>query len=497
MTTIQTATLVLLDDLYFTYRLDPALRVSNWRWQANERWAVMGGNGAGKTTLARLLRDEMRPQRGSIVLAADIEPERDIVYVSFAMQRALIEHDNRFDDSETNGEGVDVGTTVRSAILQGRTEDARFRELVSSFGIEHILQRGIRYISTGEGRKTLLARALFAAPKMLILDNPLEGLDRAMQAELAALIEQLLGGNTPLLLLLPTGSTLPRGVTHVLELERGEVISCGTRAAYEATTHDTAPTAGDSPLPEPLLRATPVALEAPPIEMRGVNVSYNDEPILADIHWRFERGRHCCISGRNGAGKSTLLSLITGDNHKGYGQPLFLFGRKRGSGESVWELKANCGVVNTPLQLNHLNRQRVLEVVASGLYDTIGLYQNCTGREKELTIEWIHAVGLDALAEHRFDQLSFGEQRLALLARAMVKSPPLLILDEPCIGLDGAHKQQLIALVNRIAAQGHTQILYVSHVPEELPACINQWLQLVPHENGGHTAVVSDAQPLI
>src|SRR5690606_4633075 len=342
MTTIQTATLVLLDDLYFTYRLEPALRVSNWRWQANERWAVMGGNGAGKTTLARLLRDEMRPQRGSIVLAADIEPERDIVYVSFAMQRALIEHDNRFDDSETNGEGVDVGTTVRSAILQGRTEDARFRELVSSFGIEHILQRGIRYISTGEGRKTLLARALFAAPKMLILDNPLEGLDRAMQAELAALIEQLLGGNTPLLLLLPTGSTLPRGVTHVLELERGEVISCGTRAAYEATTHDTAPTAGDSPLPEPLLRATPVALEAPPIEMRGVNVSYNDEPILADIHWRFERGRHCCISGRNGAGKSTLLSLITGDNHKGYGQPLFLFGRKRGSGESVWELKANC-----------------------------------------------------------------------------------------------------------------------------------------------------------
>ncbi|MDB6061692.1 MAG: molybdenum transporter ATP-binding protein [Verrucomicrobiaceae bacterium] len=490
-----TTTLVSLDDLHFSYRLDPVLRIDNWRWQDNEHWAITGGNGAGKTTLARLLRDEIRPQRGVITLAAGIDAERDIVYVSFAMQRALIEHDNRFDDSETNGEGTDVGTTVRQAILQGGPETERYRELVDSFGIGPILHRGIRYISTGESRKTLLARALYAAPKMLILDNPLEGLDRTMQSELSALIEKLLAGTTPLLLLLPSGSTLPRGITHVLELERGNVINNGTRVSFDTHAHATEAAHEQTELPAPLQRASPIALDAAPIEMRGVNVSYNDEPILKDIHWRFALGQHCCISGRNGAGKSTLLSLITGDNHKGYGQPFFLFGRKRGSGESVWELKANCGIVNTPMQLNHLNRQRVLEVVASGLYDTIGLYQNCTGREKELTLNWIHAVGLDALAEHRFDQLSFGEQRLALLARAMVKSPPLLILDEPCIGLDGAHKQQLISLVNRIAAQGHTQILYVSHVPEELPSCINQWLQLVPHADGGHTAVVSTTQP--
>ena len=282
------ATLVSLDDLYFSYRLDPALRIKSWRWLDNEHWAVTGGNGAGKTTLALLLRDDIRPQRGSIALAPNIDPESDIVYVSFAMQRALIEHDNRFDDSETNGEGVDIGTTVRQAILQGHAEDERFRELVVSFGIGHILQRGIRYISTGEGRKTLLARALYAAPKMLILDNPLEGLDRAMQSELAATIEKLLAGSTPLLLLLPTGSTTPRGITHVLELERGDVISCGTRAEYDAAAHATTQTEETTPLPQPLQRATPIALDAPPIDMCGVNVSYNDEPILTDIHWRFD-----------------------------------------------------------------------------------------------------------------------------------------------------------------------------------------------------------------
>ena len=487
-------TLIALDDIRFGYHIEPTLTIEQWRWRIGEHWAIVGGNGAGKTTLARLLRDEIRAQRGTIKMAPDIERERDILYVSFALQRALIDHDNRYDDSEQRADAFDVGTSVRQAILQQQPENERFHHIVESFGLGAILHRGIRFISTGEGRKTLLARVLFAAPKILILDNPLEGLDRNMQRELSALLEKLLAGDTPLLLLLPSGAALPQGITHVLALDSGRVESCGTRAQFEAIEHASAAAIIVDELPPPLQRALPISLDAIAIDMRGVNVSYHDEPILRDIHWRFDRGHHCCISGPNGAGKSTLLSLITGDNHKAYGEPLWLFGRKRGSGESVWELKANCGIVNTALQLNNMSRQRVLEVVASGLYDTIGLYQNCSGREKELTLAWIHAVGLDALAQHRFDQLSFGEQRLALLARAMVKSPPLLILDEPCIGLDDAHKKQFLALIDRIAMQGHTQILYVSHVVEELPACINQWLQLVPHDLGGFTAVVGNSR---
>jgi molybdate transport system ATP-binding protein len=483
--------LVDLHDIHFSYRLEPALRIESWTWRRNEHWAIVGGNGAGKTTLARLLRDDLRPQRGSIALAPDIQPGRDILYVSFDLQRELIAYDNRYDDSDEREDAHDVGTTVRQAILQGRPADARFDELVAAFGLQAILHRGIRFVSTGEGRKTLLARALLAQPRILILDNPLEGLDRNMQRELSAAIEKLLAGATPLLLLLPQGSPLPRGISHVLELQHGAVTSQGAIALYRGDTHAAAAVEAAAPLPPPLVRTRAIAEGCAPIDMRGVSVAFNDERVLTDIHWRLERGQHCCISGPNGAGKSTLLNLITGDSHKAYGQPLWLFGRKRGSGETVWELKANCGIVNTPLQLNHLGRQRVLEVVASGLYDTIGLYQNCSGREKELTLAWIHAVGLDQLAQHRFDQLSFGEQRMALLARAMVKSPPLLILDEPCIGLDLEHRLRFLALVDRIATQGYTQILFVSHVPEDLPACINQWLQLVPHPDGGSTAEVS------
>jgi molybdate transport system ATP-binding protein len=486
-------TLVRLDDIHFSYRLEPALRIDRWRWCTGERWAVVGGNGAGKTTLARLLCDELRPQRGTIRWAQGFDPERDVLYVSFDLQKTLMAWDDRFDDSETREDARDTGTTVGSAILRGAEADARFEALVAAFGIGHILDRGIRFISTGEGRRTLLARALFARPKLLILDNPLEGLDRDAQRELGALIEGLLGGDTPLLLLLPDGAALPAGISHVLHLEKGAVIASGPRAGVPLDQGSA--DIGAGPLPPPLQRSRPHGEDAAPIEMRGVGVSHGDQIILNDIHWTFARGRHCHISGPNGAGKSTLLSLIDGDSHKAYGQPLWLFGRRRGSGESVWEVKANCGVVNTPLQLNHVGRQRVLEVVASGLYDTVGLYRNCTGREKELTLAWVHAVGLDALAKHRFDQLSFGEQRLALLARAMVKSPPLLILDEPCIGLDGAHRRQFLALVDRIAAQGYTQVLYVSHEAGELPECINQRLQLVPHPDGGYTAAVSESSP--
>lgn len=488
------------------YRNTPVLEDINWQWQAGQQWAVLGANGAGKSALADVLSNTLKPLRGERHWLHGLDPKQDIQQLSFERHRQLIEHDKRFDNSNENEDAFDTGTTVGryiiSGLAQGTTPNAnqtehntsRFEKIVEDCGIKSIIDQGVRYISTGESRKTLLARALYHNPKILIIDNPYEGLDQGSQASFRALLDKLLLSNIAILLLLQDPAELPSNISHVLQLESGHIIAQGEKNNIIDMLHIAQPksvTAASRALPEALPRSYQVPLEQPLFKLCHVNVSYHDKPVLNDVNWQFDHGQHCHISGPNGAGKSTLLSLLCGDNHKAYGQDITLFGRKRGSGETVWDIKEKFGVVNTQLQLTHINRMRVAEVIASGLYDTVGLYHNCQGKARDIALQWLHTIGLESLAKTPFGELSFGQQRLALLARAMVKSPLVLILDEPCLGLDRSHRQQILSLVDQIAASGSSHILYVSHVSEELPHCINQKLQLVTHPSGGYSSKVS------
>lgn len=499
-------TLFSAKQLWAGYRSTPVLKDINWQWQSHQQWAVLGANGAGKSALADLLCDGLKPQRGERHWQQGLDPKKDIQQLSFERHRQLIEHDKRFDNSNENDDAFDTGTTVRRFIKQGMTQgaspcdkpnpqaDVDFDAIIERCSIQSILDQGIRYISTGESRKMLLARALYHNPKILIIDNPYEGLDQSSQASFRMLLDNLLLGEMAILLLLQDTEELPANVSHVMQLERGQIISQGERRDVLSALQANQPTITDDnhrALPPALPRTYQVPLDQPLFKLCNVNVSYHDKPVLSDINWQFDHGQHCHLSGPNGAGKSTLLSLLCGDNHKAYGQDITLFGRKRGSGETVWEIKEKFGVVNTQLQLTHINRMRVAEVVASGLYDTVGLYNNCSGKARDIALQWLHTIGLDSLAKTAFGELSFGEQRLALLARAMVKSPLILILDEPCLGLDRKHRQQMLSLIDQIADSGRSHILYVSHVNEELPRCINQRLQLVTHSRGGFTSAVS------
>lgn len=478
-------------NVWAAYRIEPVLKGIDWLWTAGQQWAILGGNGAGKTAIANLISDQLRPMRGSISRNPDINPERDVLVLSFELQRTLIDHDVRFDDSELRDDAFDVGTTVRQVILRNRPQDERFLEIARRCHVDHILDRGIRFVSTGESRKTLLARALLDPPGLLILDNPYEGLDLTSQQELHTLIGQLLKTSLPVLLLIKQAEEVPEQVSHVLALQDGKVTAVGPRGEVLDAIEAQAADLQLAPLPPAIERRFAVDHSEPLLKLEHVAVSYNDTPILTDINWTFHWGQHCCITGPNGAGKSTLLSLICGDNHKAYGQAIDLFGRRRGSGESIWELKQKFGVVSTQLQLNHIGRTRVAEVVASGLYDSVGLYRECSGQDRKVALQWLQALGLGDISRHYFNQLSFGQQRLAMLARAMVKSPLILILDEPCLGLDDQHRRQILAIVDQVAERGDCHILYVSHTANEMPSCINQHLQLVQHPAGGSTSKVS------
>ena len=214
------------------------------------------------------------------------------------------------------------------------------------------------------------------------------------------------------------------------------------------------------------------------IEMRGVNVAYGATQVLSDVHWIMRNGENWAITGPNGAGKSTLLKLITGDNLQGYANDLFLFGRPKGSGESVWEIKQHIGYVADDLQLRFQRKMSGFDMVCSGFFDSVGLYRRRSQRQKALARHWLAQTGVSHLAARLFSQLSFGQQRMLLIVRAMVKTPRLLILDEPCNGLDVENRQRLLNMLDVIGRSGSTNLLYVSHRADEMPACISHQFHL-------------------
>jgi len=480
--------LLTLRDVSLTYRAMPALRDINWAIAPGEQWACLGPNGAGKTSLANVISRQVSHASGEISRSQTLA-ERGVAYVCFEQQKALCDRDKKLDDSEFRANASDPGTRIADVILEGEAPGEQFEEWVSRLNIGHILQRGLRFVSTGEMRKTLLIKAILSNPGLLILDSPLDGLDLASQGELQQIIDQLLQSDLPLLLLCRQLEDVPSGVSHLIVLDKGELLTAGPTedvlndARVQALMNP--PIAALEQLPPPAPREYQLpGQDTPLIELRDVSVSYGDLQVLKNVNWRFERGQHCCVSGPNGCGKTTLLTLVTGDNHKAYGQNITLFGIRRGSGESVWDIKQKYGLLDTQLHLNYVRGMRVVEVVVSGFFDTIGLYDDWGDAQRDIAEQWLEALGLGAYIPESFDALSFGIQRMVLLARAMVKSPIILLLDEPTLGLDGHHRKLILRAIDHIAANSDTQVIFVSHSVGEVPACINQHLSFEAIEGG-------------
>ena len=179
-----------------------------------------------------------------------------------------------------------------------------------------------------------------------------------------------------------------------------------------------------------------------------------------------------------------MLSLITADNPQGYGKDFYLFGKKRGSGETIWDIKKRIGIITSSLQLSYKQPLNALQVVISGFFDSIGLYQKSTPEQVQTAREWLNILEIKDIHKRYFNELSYGEQRMVLLARAMVKHPLLLILDEPCQGLDSSNRQLILNLVDFIALNSNTRVLYVSHSHDEDLQCVNRKLEFYKSDDG-------------
>ncbi|MFH7927661.1 molybdate ABC transporter ATP-binding protein ModF [Enterobacter roggenkampii] len=468
-----------------TFRLSDTrtLTIADLTLRAGESWAFVGTNGSGKSALARALAGELNLLKG--------EYQSDftrLTRLSFEQLQKLVSDEWQRNNTDLLSPGEDDTGRTTAEIIQDEVKDpARCQRLAEQFGITPLLNRRFKYLSTGETRKTLLCQALMSEPELLILDEPFDGLDVQSRAQLASLLASLNQQGYTLVLVLNRFDEIPEFIQHAGVLadcnltETGEKTALLKQALIAQLAHSEQ--LDGIILPEPDAPSARHALDPhqPRIVLRDGVVSYDDRPILNHLNWTVNPGEHWQIVGPNGAGKSTLLSLITGDHPQGYSNDLTLFGRRRGSGETIWDIKKHIGYVSSSLHLDYRVSTTVRNVILSGYFDSIGIYQAVSDKQHKLAQQWLDILGMDnRVADAPFHSLSWGQQRLALIVRALVKHPTLLILDEPLQGLDPLNRQLIRRFVDVLISEGETQLLFVSHHAEDAPSCITHRLAFVP-----------------
>lgn len=480
-----------MEQLALSYRAKPALQGINWEWNHGEHWAILGANGAGKTALASIISMEQTRFAGRFERSKMLQ-EGGTAYVCFERVRQLCERDQKLDTAEFESNAQDIGTRVRDLLPNNGSSASEQDAVIGLLDIQGILDRGLRYISTGQMRKALLASALLRKPALLILDSPLDGLDVLTQQRLSEALNSIMAKTPAVLTLCRSPDEIPNACTHLMLLERGRIVTTGQSNTVLSSTEGRR--ALQAPLLEfgaPPIKEQPAVADrsTPTIELENVSVSFGELCVFQALNWRMDSQHHSVIAGPNGCGKSTLLDLLTGDNHKAYGQNVSLFGKRRGSGESVWDIKARFGRVDARMQFAVPNGSTVEAVVLSGFFDSIGLRDRPSDLQRAAARQWLASLGLSKQQKAEFHTLSFGLQRLTLLARAMVKDPAILLLDEATLSLDPGHRRLLLEAVDHVVDQGNCQLLFVSHTVGELPDCINQVLQFEPHEDGSRVTV--------
>ncbi|MBC7893352.1 MAG: ATP-binding cassette domain-containing protein, partial [Sphingobacteriaceae bacterium] len=422
------------------------LRNLTWTLKTGQHWAVLGENGSGKSTFLETLAGKIPVVSG--IFEYPVGPLREVVELvpkDFSFDR-IVASSAQFYQQRFNAHAAETAPTARE-VLQGqlrpvgtvdvasvtippaRYDESWLAEVADRVQISPLLDRRLTSLSNGETRRTLLARSLLKRPKILLLDNPFAGLDTASRARLHDTLDRI--SRTVTLVLVTTPDEIPACVTNVFTLhpERGAAsVAAPPREVF----------------PEPVVEFTHA------LRMRNVSVRYGEVEVLKKINWEVKRGEKWAVLGPNGSGKSTLLSLLTADNPQGYANDFDLFDKKRGSGESIWDIKSRIGFVSPELHLYFPRETLVWKVVASGLFDTAGLFRRLNEEQAGRVEAMLDFLKIKNLREKRLGQLSSGQQRWVLLARALVKNPALLILDEPGQGLDPEHVTRFRELVDNI-----------------------------------------------
>lgn len=461
-----------------------------------EQVAIVGENAAGKSRLVDIIISKfpllLNEVHYDFAPSAKKLVSENVKYITFR---------DSYGDSDSsyyyqqrwNQHDIDENTPTAGQLLEKTSELQHTNEelrkhLYEMFQLEPLLDKYIITLSSGELRKFQLTRTLLSEPRVLIMDNPFIGLDAATRDQLKDLLETLIKETKLLVILvLSKTDTLPEFITHVLPVEGCVLKEKITRQAFLDKQNST-----EYPGISQEIKDTIINLPSKDISKESfypkqggeilrfnkVSIRYGKRTILKELDWTVCEGERWALKGQNGCGKSTLLSLVCADNPQSYACDIRLFGHQRGTGESIWEIKRHIGYVSPEMHRAYLKDLPAIDIVASGLNDSVGLYTRPRPEQRAICELWMKIFGIEELASKTFLKLSSGEQRLCLLARAFVKDPELLILDEPLHGLDLPNRKKVKEIITAFCQRPNKTLVMVTHYEEELPPCITHHLTL-------------------
>jgi len=448
------------------------LNIKDWQFLENENWCVLGRNGSGKQYINQLLIGELQPTTFKQLNLPSID---QVGIISFEAQQATYEHTLSI-ESPDYVDANDAGTKARDFLPEDKWQDP----LIKEFALSHRMDTRYIQLSTGESRKLLILQAIFSGATLLICDNPFDSLDVASCEALSLALARLSQTGISILLMLSNRQDIPDWCENIAFIERGNLDILG-KLDDEQTKKQL----------DLLLTVTPDEVNWPEnmiqlsdyqhpylVKLNKGKVHYNGVNVFEDLDVEIKPLQHTLITGPNGSGKSTLMQLITGDCPQCYSNDLTVLGFKRGSGETIWQIKQHMGIVSAELHRQYRINSDLLTVVVSGFYDSIGVYQQPSKYDIKIALQWLDKIGLLEHQKTSFQSLSYGEQRLALIARALVKSPYLLILDEPTQGLDELNRHRILNFLEHLATQKHTTMLLVSHRRDEFLSIFEQQIKL-------------------
>ena len=452
----------------------------------DEHLAITGESGSGKTILAKALAGQLF-HKGIIEISKD---QKVLLVGQHYHFKNLSNVSDFYYQQRYNSFDANDSATVTDELIQVVSNEPNVLEtfrkienLLTLLEMQHRKDAPILQLSSGEHKRFQLIKALLAPAQILILDSPFIGLDINSRQHLHQIINKIADEGTKIIIIC-NANEIPACITHIAVLEKGRLKSFTEKkllkkdlsvSDYNNYSYNL------KPLPATTEKETSFSIA---VKMVNTSIKYGEKIILNNINWQVNRGEKWLLKGHNGAGKSTLLSLITGDNPQAYANEIHLFDKRRGTGESIWDIKQKIGYISPELHWYFDTNITCYQTIGSGFFDTVGLYKKLNTQQHNILQQWLDFLHLSHVANKPLNSISTGQQRLILLTRALVKNPPLLVLDEPCQGLDEQQKNEFVQLIDELCEKFNNTLIYVSHYDTEIPACITKVLYL---ENGRQT----------